>query len=349
MPHSSGGGFHGGGFHGGGFHGGFHSGHSSGYNYHRASRFMFAGAHTYVYYHHFRPHLIYSNAEPGTISTKKSWACTIALFVALLIPLVILLTTSFHFPKKLSTNYDTKIVIEDDGKKLTDGEKTAVRNTFKSFQQTTGITPAFESTSLAVNMIWPYSLEDYAYSSYTTKFKDEKHWLIVYRGGSNWAFEGMQGNDTDGILTKNVTKKFNKTFYTYLSNGTSVGNSLVKSFEAITPNIMDNSFCVDDDVVAPVSFWCAIAGVAFVCSIFSLINSYHMEKAVKVPSDSKLKKCPYCDTPYYTNTIKTCPQCGARLEDEDKPSSAPIKDKEEKVEDEFAIDPDQFKIDDDNF
>ena len=349
MPHSSGGGFHGGGFHGGGFHGGFHSGHSSGYNYHRTSRFMFAGAHTYIYYHHCRPHLIYSNGEPSSSSVKKAWITTIALFVVLLLPLIFVLVSGFHFPKKLSTNYDTKIVIDDAGERLSDSEETRLRNTFKSFQQTTGITPAFESTSWAVDMVWPYDLEDYAYSSYTTKFKDEKHWLIVYRGGSNWAFEGMQGNDTDNILTKKVTKTFNGTFYKNLSDGHSVGDSLIKSFDTITPTIMNNSFSVDDDIIAPVTFWSIIAGVAFVASIFNIINNYHMQTAVKMPEDSYLNHCPYCDTPYYANTIKTCPQCGARLEDEDKPSSAPIKDKEEKVEDEFAIDPDQFKIDDDNF
>ena len=348
MPHSSGGGFHGGGFHGGGFHGGsgFHGGHSN-YNLHRTSRFFFAGAHRYVYYHRFRPYVLYSNAEPGTNSVKKNWACTITLFIVLLLPILFILMTGLHFPKKLSTNYDTQIVLKDDGGRLSDEEKTKVRSSFKSFQSITGITPAFESTSWVTTMFWPYSLEDYAYSSYTTQFKDEKHWLIVYQGGSNWAFEGMQGNDTDDILTKNVTRKFNETFYNYLSNGTSVGDSLVKSFEVITPNIMDNSFCVDDDIMLPVSFWAIIAGVAFVGSIFSLVNAYHMEGATKMPEGSRLSKCPYCDSPYYTKTLKTCPKCGAPLDDEE---STPKEEKPQtKGEDEFAIDSDQFKIDDDRF
>ena len=74
------------------------------------------------------------------------------------------------------------------------------------------------------------NLEEYAYSAYVNRFQDEKHWLIVYEelgdvsslpedmyrypssDEPEWQFWGMQGDDTDPILTAEVTEKFNAIF-----------------------------------------------------------------------------------------------------------------------------------------
>ena len=120
-------------------------------------------------------------------------------------------------------------------------EKRCVKATqgLVSFREKTGITPALTTTSWVTSMFWPASLEDYAYSDYVTKFKDEKHWLIVYQSKDN--FEGMQGDETDNILTKEVTKKFNYAFHDYLVKDNTLTESLVKAFDDITPKIMDFS------------------------------------------------------------------------------------------------------------
>ena len=357
MPHSSGGGFHGGGFHGGGFHGGGFHGHSNGgtYRAHRYSRFYFVGATRYVYYRHNRPHYIYSDANPSEAEPKKAWAPVVILFIMLVIPLIILLTQGIHIPKTLSTDYDTSIVVEDDGNVLSNDETARLRRTFASFQRTTGITPAFESTSWVYGMLWSYGLEDYAYSSYTTKFKDEKHWLIVYQGGSNWAFEGMQGNDTDDILTGQVTKKFNAAFYNNLTSHIGVADSLINAFDEITPTIMNPSFYVEEDIRAPIVFWTVITSVAFFFSVLRLVNSYRMQGAVKCPSEGSslkqetpLKHCPYCDSVYHPELTKVCPHCGANLEEESHSQSFKAEEPNNQ-QDEFAIDPEQFKIDNDNY
>ena len=349
MPHSSGGGFHGGGFHGGGFHGGFHGGgfhshgHGSSYRAHRISRFAFLGATRYVYYHHHRPHYIYSDNDPAEAEPKKAWVPVIILFIMLILPIIIILAKGIHIPKKLSMNYDTTIVIDDAGDKLSDEEETRLKKTFISFQEKTGITPAFTSINGWTSMFWMYGLEDYAYSDYVTKFKDEKHWLIVYQGGSNWAFEGMQGNDTDNILTGEVTKNFNSIVYNSLSSNVGVADSLIKGFDKISPTIMNNSFYLEEDLGAPIFFWIAITSVAFIFSIIRLVNTYRMQNAVKCPEETPLKHCPYCDSLYHPELTKRCPHCGAILKEEKSSSSEP------KKEDEYSIDPDQFKIDDDNF
>ena len=340
MPHSSGGGFHGGGFHGG--HGG-HFGHgSSQYSANRYSRHAFIGAHPYVYYYHARPHFIYSNGDPRDAKPSAAWAAVIILFFVLLLPLFFILMTGFHNPKRLNTNYNTKIYIEDTEDVLSSEEYSRLKTSFISFYNLTGITPAFKSTQTSSN------LEDYAYSQYIGRFADEKHWLIVYRGGYDWAFEGMQGDDTDGILTTKYTKMFNKTVYNALSNNVTIGDALVQGFDKISPTIMNSSFYMDEDILLPIVFWYVIAIPSFIFSIVNLVNTYHMKGAVKYTKECVLAKCPYCDSEYYTNTVKTCPHCGANLSEE-KPQEATKQEEVKKQEDEFAIDPDEFKIDDDRF
>ena len=82
--------------------------------------------------------------------------------------------------------------------------------------------------------------------------------------------------------------------------------------------------------------------------IVNLVNAYRIGKAERLPKDSELKHCPYCDSEYYTGTVKTCPSCGAPL-DGDEPSKEKPKEKNpfdiefDDDEDRFAIDPDQYK------
>ena len=329
MPHSSGGGHSGGGFHGGGgggFHG--HSGHSSDSNYvrHIYSRTPFVGCYTYVYYRGNRPNYMYTNDKP-TKSFASLWVGLIFRLLLLLVPIALVFGYGIHVPKKLNTNYNTKIIIQDDIDAISVSEEIELRETLMSFYDKTGITPAVITVD---NYI--YTLKSHAYNTYTKTFNDEKHWLIEYYQGSHdyWVFEGMQGDDTDNILTERVTTKFNGYVYDDLSNGKSFGRSLIDSFNKITPTIMDSYFYLDSAIVAFVVIWTTMFTFVVVFGIRDLINKYRLKDAICVgnPDSMKLVKCPYCGADYYENTIKRCLKCGAELPYEDILSNTSV-DKED--------------------
>ena len=147
MPHSSGGGHGGGGFHGGGS---FHSGPSGRlYSPHvetiRYSRAYFPGAYCYIYYdRYYRPHAFYSDSLKDQ-QRKANWKVIIGYIFLLLVPIIIMFAMSFHFPKMISDNYDSKIIIEDTADVLTDSEEQSLKVTFQAFFDKTGIAPSFES------------------------------------------------------------------------------------------------------------------------------------------------------------------------------------------------------------
>ena len=246
MPHSSGGGSSGGGFHSSS---GSHSSSSSS-NSSRISSRPFSGATTYVYYSRgHEPRLMYTNGQPLT-SLKSG---VISIFVTsfiLFTVLIIFAFSGFHNPRKVSTNYNTSIVIHDNNGVLSTEEFSSITETFNEFLYKTGISPSL----LTVNEEYvsnPNDLEDYAYDEYLKYFSDEKHWLIVYYSSKNtqkenWTFEGMQGNDTDNILTEEVTNKFSRVMYASLhEEGTNLYEALTRSFNEITPTIMDKSYHLD--------------------------------------------------------------------------------------------------------
>ena len=316
MPHSSGGGFHGGGFHGGG--GGFHGGsggHHGSSNYHPLFSYThFPGAHTYIYYMCGRPHLIYLSGTPRT-SLKRTWVSLIAKSILFIVPLLILLFTGIHVPNKLSTNYNTDIVIKADTSVLSDVERIELTKSFTTFLDKTGITPAFIVNDDS-SFFYTSDHERKAYREYVTNFRDEKHWLILYQPGNDWWFEGMQGDETDNILHTKVTQKFNKTLYNSLEDGKRIGDALVKSFDKITPHIMDVYYQVDEGGQAFGVIWSVIFLCLIGVDIYSIVNLRRVQNAQAVPEDVKLtlSKCPYCDREYYKGTVKRCPHCGAVLD-----------------------------------
>ena len=110
MPHSSGGGSSGGGFHSSS--GSSHSSSSSS-NLSRISSRPFSGATTYVYYSKgHEPRLMYTNGQP--LGSLKSNIFSIAIMSFILLTVLIIFGFSgFHNPRKVSTNYNTSIVIHD--------------------------------------------------------------------------------------------------------------------------------------------------------------------------------------------------------------------------------------------
>lgn len=340
MPHSSGGGHSGGGFHGGsGFHGSSGSSHSNS-NAFRISSTPFPGSHRYIYYgRHFRPHVIYALRRPTMGGAVSTWAGFFLTLLILLLPMIIILSTSYHHPKKLSIGYDTTIVIDDQSNVLRVGDQERLNYTFKSFLDKTGITPAFVSADRDwASAMFATSTERLAYREYMKRFSDEKHWLIYYcqENETDWSFEGMQGNDTDSILTKKVGDKFTMTFYNQLDAREGVCDSLIKAFDTISPNILKPYFEVESEFIPALAVWGLIGSMICVCSFVSAVKSFNARNAVEMDKDSIMVKCPHCGNPYYTGTVNVCPKCKGPLFGK--------KAAETKVDDEFKVDDKEFEI-----
>lgn len=313
MPHSSGGGSSGGGSHGGSSSG--HSGSST-----RYSNKPFEGSTCYIYYGRgYVPRLIYTNAVPTT-NNKGQWFSIIFMVVMLLFPIALFIFTGYHHPTKLKEDYDTSIVIRDQNNVLSDEEEIELNEAFVTFLDKTGISPSFMSIDHTA-LRYSSSLEDYAYDEYINNFKDEKHWLIVYCSTKdtkkdNWAFEGMQGNDTDSILYSRVTDLFNDTLCKELGDDTvTVGQALVRSFNTVADTAMDEIFYLDASTIVLVIVFSGIIAFLITFTIISAKRASRLKDAVKAPSDNPvLKKCGHCGCLYYAETVFTCPKCGQPVE-----------------------------------
>lgn len=323
MPHSSGGG-HGGGFHGGGgFHSGSH-GHSSSSNDIRTvrySRTYFTGAYCFIYYDRlFRPHTIYSDSLDDQ-KRKPNWITILVYALMMLVPLIFIFFQCFHMPKMIKDDYNTKIIISDQAEVLSDEEEANLKVTFESFFDKTGITPSFVSTK----GLYRYELEDFAYSFYVDNFKDEKHWLIAYseinERSHKWFFEGMQGNDTDPVLTTYQTDKFNKALQKALANmDNTVYQAFDKTFNDFSNEVMKPYFYMDIGMIVFTVIWVAMFGCLIALQVNTNIRLKHINESTAVMHEEpRLEKCPYCDTPYYAYSIETCPKCGGVV---DYPKSA---------------------------
>ncbi len=270
MPHSSGGGSHGGGSHGGHSH---HSSsrHGGSRNSTRISKTNFAGARRYRYYHHGQERYFYSDRAPDKIFDKKRlWVGLI--YIPFLIPTVIMIGADIATSTaKHSADYDTSIIIKDEANVF---EQTApLYDALTGFYEKTEIPPAvitvpFEDWTING------SLEDYAYDRYLSEFSDENHWLIVYsqRGqigdaDFDWSFEGMQGDNTDDILTSSVTSDFNADLYHKLETLEKKPEiAITEEFNLLTQKIKKPSFFHKH-----VMFFSALGMLAFV-----LLHAYLM-------------------------------------------------------------------------
>lgn len=315
MPHSSGGGSSGGGFHSSSSSGGGRSGP-------RYSNRPFVGGTAYVYYYgrEMRPRMTYCSEDPRTAKGPNILSYIfIALFA--IIPVAIIVFFGFHNPQKLSTSYASNIDIDDRVNVLSTEEETSLKTTFNEFYEVTGISPyllTIDNASWSTNYA---SLEDYAYRAYLGLFNDESHWLIVYAGDGadprvGWKFEGMQGNNTDNVLTVKVTDKFNETAYNNLKDSSkSVSASFQGAFEAIMPGIMDKSFYLEPGLIVFSAVWFGISCYALVSTVMSGFRIKAMRNAVKAPEGTTLKTCARCGAQYYDGTLDRCPKCGNAVPD----------------------------------
>ena len=347
MPHSSGGGSHSGGHHSGSHHSGSHSYHySGGYSSSsyrptfKKSSSYFEGSKKYVYYVNKKPEYIYANYDikPNDGCEKTlAFGCLSAIWIFFIfLSLGLVMLTSRHAPKKLLTDYNTEIVIQDDADIISD--KVLVRDAFERFFNQTGITPALKTLSREEwdkevlkyqNIPEDDQLEKYAYDWYIENFKDEKHWLIVYLPDSDlsdnfddWKWEGMQGNDTDPILGDRETSLFNENFQKYLlqRNKYSVGEAVASAFDTLTPIAMEKYIPPFATTVAIIA--CVVFSIMFLPPMLLIISDSKKKKkyrtAVECPEGyTDQEKCPFCQGIYIAGLHEKCPHCGAEIQKKD--------------------------------
>lgn len=335
MPHSSGGGSHGGGSHHSSSHSSSHRSSGGGSSRIRTSRTYFPGARKFVYYTDGVPNYVYSDTDLSKGPSKLRFLLLI-FYIPFVLSAVMMIVSSFGIPSKLKVDYNSQIVIEDNAHVL--GDTTKMTEALDDFFNTTGIAPAVMTV---YNSDWQdnyTNLEKYAYELYVNKFYDEKHWLIVYSQPedpddefNNWYWEGMQGDDTDSIITSSVAYDFTDDLHKrLLIKGTSVNDAITDSFNALTPTVMKFRFEGE-------TFGIGLFMLLFVCihaffMVFFRPNANKYKGAVEVsmgandipfaqtPAHSvtmKQASCEYCGGVYTVGSCNVCPHCGAPIQPQD--------------------------------
>ena len=313
MPHSSGGGSHGGGGHGG------HGGSST-----RVSSRPFKGASRYVYYNlkTRTPVVTYANYDVTKSGASAQIVLVIMVVAMCFMCLLGIIAGGLHFPKKLNTNYDTKIIIKDEANIISDEEEKYLLSALRKFYNKTGITPAVITVN---NETWKKEyrdLEKYAYDRYLEEFDDEKHWLIIYSepvdkdpGFNDWYWEGMQGNNTDSILTTNETNKFNKRLQKNLlkADKFTPAEAIEDAFNSFSSHVMDQYVdfkLMIASAVLSVFFILPLAGLL----IFAIKKNKMYKYAFKCPESVVMQaKCSYCGGTYIVGHHTHCPYCQAQF------------------------------------
>lgn len=317
MPHSSGGGSHGGGSHGGGSHGGSHGGGGSIPSV-KVRKSDFAGARRYVYYRHKKPVYIYTDDKKINDHKLVDTPWVLIFYIPFLIAIFGSMKMGLYIPHRIPMNYSNEIVIEDQADVL--GEYGRLSESMEAFQNATGITPVVLTVNNEDWMDNYSSLENYAYEAYVRRFDDEKHWLIVYSqplepyyDWVEWYWEGMQGDDTDSVLTEEVAQIFNDTFQKGLYNMDTytVGASAARAFNAATAYASKVHLELQE-------FLICMFVLAFICVHAYFMAGVHPKalvyrKAKPVPKTVTEDTCQYCQGVYVVGTCIECPHCGAHI------------------------------------
>lgn len=282
MPSSSGGGFGGGGSFGGG--GGFHS--SGGSNHpnqpmHGVSSRPFAGAHRYCYINHAGVMCVfYSSSRPKKLNVTS----TIVLFsICIIIAIVVAgFVMGSVVPKKISAwRCDKTDYYYIDNAGILNGEE--INSSFESFYELTGIQPVIytlkaENFPKQYGSITKYSLEDYAYDLYLSKFNDEGHWLFILVDFGNedpyFGWIDMAGDDTRTIINDSFFKTFQNDLQTRM-NAASRSDELTYSsaFAGVITSAKDYAFKKTAEVIAPLVFMSIFALLIIGGLIYGIVSS----------------------------------------------------------------------------
>lgn len=275
MPHSSGGGSHGGGSHGGGSHGG--GGGSRGP---RVSTRPFRNSRRFRYYdNHGNEHYIYSTAAPRKVSIFEL-VFNLVMFAPFLLFPSFFLISAFASPKPLQPQYVSSSVHIEDNIGVIDN-KISLESTLKEFQNLTGIEPYIITVNDSEWDQYYDDLVNYSYDLYVNHFTDEQHFLIVYSEPDNagelafvdWKWEGMQGDDTDHILSESKFERFQKDIQRGLTReDVSVGEAFDTAFSNSLDYIM--SVNIDKETTIFVFIFMLIWFTVIGSSVFSIIQQF---------------------------------------------------------------------------
>ena len=157
-----------------------------------------------------------------------------------------LLAMCYDKPQKMDTSPSYSCEIVDCAGVIDDADM--VQSAIDDFYDETGI-PVEVMTVNNEDWQGSYSkLEDFAYDMYVTEFDDEEHWLVVYSEPTSpdpdfndWYWEGMQGDDTDNIITVDVADDFKDLMQKYLTANSryDVSSAIAAAFDETTPNVME--------------------------------------------------------------------------------------------------------------
>ena len=325
MPHSSGGGSHSGGSSSGSSFssgGGSHSGgsYSSGPSY-ITKKTAFDGSYRYVRYHDGKADCVYSTNPNLNIMDSGFRYLILLIYVPFIAVAFLSFKSSVHIPHKISTPYAENVAIYDDADVIDDEKQ--VRTELRRFYKQTGIPVVIYTTDNRWKAYYN-NLTNYAYDIYVNQFEDEDHWLLVYTTDKNpefedWYWEGMQGDNTDNILSSSSVQEFNKNLHEYLlDNKCPVDKAFIQAFSELNSHIMDITIN-----------WPQI-GISLVITIFLCGHMLAMfwgisgskrkyKKYIKCPvrvdkeTESIEIECEYCGGIYYKGTVTSCPHCGAPL------------------------------------
>ena len=279
MAHRSGGGSHSGGHHGGGGH------HSSsgrgGRNGLTYSSSPFYNSRKFRYYDRKgRERYIYCNGIP-----QKSSIVSLIISLLFLIPLIfvgiftlIVPLFSSASPKPLNPVYESTDVHIMDGAGVIDNED-SLESVLQEFEDKTGISPyvmtVYDEDWKHFDELW-----DYAYYIYINTFSDEQHFLIVYSEPENaaeldfvdWSWEGIQGDDTDPILTESKVDRFGNYLQNNLYwNDISVGEAFRNTFENSLSYMMERD---DNGDASSMLIFGVIWNIFLIIFAVSIIGSF---------------------------------------------------------------------------
>ena len=326
MPHSSGGGHsHSSHSHSGSHRSSSHSSSGSGSIRSSAPVVLYSpcvGYSRYAYYRNGDSKVYYKYVKnkagiPAAAVVFFSFVYLIFLFAA-----IGLIAASVSVRKPLKLDYNDEIVIEDNIGRMNASEKADLTEAFEEFKTKTGVTMSFITV---YDDRWSYekdTLEDYAYYLYVNRFNDEKHWLIVYsenNGSADWQWEGMQGDDTDTVLSKAVSV-FNESYQKYLFSDSKYDyamaltaamndiNNLKYSGIKVEPTIGIGIFILAFIILHA---WLMFSGMIKSSKEDEVRIKKEKAGAVRVDEGAKEDVCEYCGGVYIHGVHTSCPHCAA--------------------------------------
>ena len=288
----------------------------------------YRGANRYVYYRNGVPQYYYSE-RPYTVQTARREKIRQIFWniISAVIGVLFAFSGIKSFPQKVALDYDTEIIIQDTARLLSESEEEEMKNAFLSFQDKTGVTPAFYTINNKDLEKQGGDLYNYAYRLYINTFDDEKHWLVVYsthNNKANWEWEGIIGDDCESIISADLENEFTKKLQSNLENNSgTLSASVINAFETIGSKTGKIPF---SNII-----WLVIGiliGAYFVYeAVKKIINMKNKNaeedpriNSVQCPTAEKepeTAKCQYCGGEFVVGLHTTCPHCGAPIENWD--------------------------------